>query len=102
MTTPALTRVVVSYGGVADAVTLVASLGDDVTLDTIVCATKPGDAAQARAAFAGIPASACSTSRTTSATSRAASGPPHLDPAVPRWSSPPETWWRTRMRGRPR
>jgi hypothetical protein len=34
-----------------------------------------GDAAQARAAFAGIPASACSTSRTTSATSPRCIGP---------------------------
>ncbi|MBM6400980.1 glycosyltransferase family 2 protein [Phycicoccus sonneratiae] len=51
-TPPALTWVVVSYGGVDDARGLVASLGADAPVDVVLCANKPGDAAAARTAFA--------------------------------------------------
>ena len=55
MTAPALTFVVVSYGGVDDATALVASLGTDVPLDVVLCANKPGDTEAATAAFADDP-----------------------------------------------
>ncbi len=52
---PALTWVVVSYGGVDDARGLVASLGADAPVDLVLCANKPGDTAAARAAFGDDP-----------------------------------------------
>jgi GT2 family glycosyltransferase len=50
---PLLTWVVVSYGGVDDAVQLVESLGADAPVDVVLCANRPGDTAAATAAFAG-------------------------------------------------
>ncbi len=55
MTAPALTFVVVSYGGVGDATALVASLGAEVPVDIVLCANKPGDTEEATAAFADDP-----------------------------------------------
>lgn len=52
---PLLTWVVVSYGGVADAVRLVESLGRDAPVDVVLCANKPGDTEEATTAFAGEP-----------------------------------------------
>jgi GT2 family glycosyltransferase len=52
---PDLTWVVVSYGGVPDAVHLVESLGQAPGLRIVLCANKPGDAEQARTTFADDP-----------------------------------------------
>ena len=55
VSTPALTFVVVSYGGVDDATRLVSSLGTDTALEVVLCANKPGDTAAATAAFSDDP-----------------------------------------------
>lgn len=51
----ALTWVLVSYGGVPDARTLVDSLGTQTPMNVVLCANKPGDTAAAKAAFADDP-----------------------------------------------
>jgi GT2 family glycosyltransferase len=48
---PSQTWVIVSYGGVADATRLVASLGPEPRLRIVLCANKPGDFHQANTAF---------------------------------------------------
>jgi len=48
-----LTWVIVSYGGVEDASTLVGSLGATTDVDIVLCANKPGDTRAAEQAFAG-------------------------------------------------
>jgi len=55
VSTPALTFVVVSYGGVGDATALVSSLGSQVPVEVVLCANKPGDTGAARSAFADDP-----------------------------------------------
>jgi len=50
---PLLTWVIVSYGGVDDAVQLVDSFGGDAPVDVVLCANRPGDTVAATAAFAG-------------------------------------------------
>ena len=50
---PVLTWVIVSYGGVDDAVRLVDSLGAGSPVDIVLCANRPGDTDEATAAFAG-------------------------------------------------
>lgn len=50
--TPRLTWVMVSYGGVDDAVRLVTSLGTTTPIDIVLCANRPGDTDLATAAFA--------------------------------------------------
>lgn len=55
MNVPALTFVVVSYGGVDDATRLVGSLGTSTPVDIVLCANKPGDTDVARTAFAQDP-----------------------------------------------
>lgn len=52
---PLLTWVVVSYGGVDDAVRLVESFGADAPVDVVLCANKPGDTERATTAFADEP-----------------------------------------------
>ncbi len=55
MSAPLMTFVVVSYGGVDDAVRLVESLGTAVPVDVVLCANKPGDTEAATVAFADDP-----------------------------------------------
>ena len=55
MTEPAMTFVVVSYGGVDDAVRLVDSLGATTPVAVILCANRPGDTEAATHAFAADP-----------------------------------------------
>ena len=52
---PLLTWVVVSYGGVDDAVHLVDSLGPDSPVAVVLCANRPGDTEAATTAFAHDP-----------------------------------------------
>ena len=52
MTPPLMTFVIVSYGGVDDAVRLVGSLGAREAVDIVLCANKPGDTDAAERAFA--------------------------------------------------
>ena len=55
MTAAAMTFVVVSYGGVDDAVGLVDSLGGGTPVDIVLCANKPGDTEAATRAFGADP-----------------------------------------------
>ena len=55
MTAPLMTFVVVSYGGVDDAVHLVDSFGSAAPIDIVLCANKPGDTEAATAAFGDDP-----------------------------------------------
>jgi GT2 family glycosyltransferase len=55
VTPPLMTFVIVSYGGVDDAVRLVDSLGTRARVEVVLCANRPGDTEAARPAFAGDP-----------------------------------------------